>query len=76
MTSAYRRDHLKSVRNDELTALAGEARDIIEAAATAFETVVDTVSTLTPSSGERLALRRAMARFVIDSGIASARGWL
>ena len=26
--------------------------------------------------GERLALKRAMARFVIDSGIASSQGWL
>lgn len=76
MTSQYRREHLPNVRNDELTVLATQARDFIESAASSFEAVVDNVDAITPSSGERLALRRAMARFIIDSGIASARGWI
>lgn len=103
MTSSYRRDHIKTVRNDELAALTQPARDLIEIAATSFEgDVAEILPLLTinnkpltintkdlvlnedadgaevplPSSGEKLAMRRAMARLLIDSGIASARGWL
>lgn len=76
MTSAYRRDHIKSVKNDEFDALAAEAQAIIIAASTAYEATVDTDTTPLVSNGERTALRRAMARFVIDSGIASVRGWI
>ena len=75
MTSRYRRDHIKSVKNDEFEALSPEARAIIVEHATAYEAEVDTVTPVV-SSGERTALRRALARFVIDSGIASARGWI
>lgn len=76
MTSSYRRDHIKSVRNDEVTRLDYDAQQIITDAATAFQASVVTADTPIPSEGEKLALRRAMARFLIDSGIASARGWL
>ena len=76
MTSAYRRDHIKSAANDEFERLALAAQTIIINAAAFFEWQVDDDDTPTPSEGERLALKRAMARFVIDSGIASSQGWL
>lgn len=76
MTSMYRRDHIKSVRNDEFERLSLEGRTIIINAAAFFEGQADTDDTPVPSAGERIALKRAMARFVIDSGIASARGWV
>lgn len=75
MTSAYRREHITSVRNDEFEALSLAARSLIIAAANSFEASVDATDE-SPSEGERTALRRAMARFVIDSGIASARDWI
>jgi len=76
MTSSYRRDHEPSPRNDEFERLAEGGRAIITNAAAFFEGQVDTDDTPAPSEGERRALKRAMARFVIDSGIASARGWV
>lgn len=76
MTSSYRRDHIKSAANDEYEHLSQDGRDVINNAASFFEGQADTDDTPTPSEGERLALKRAMARFVIDSGIASARGWV
>lgn len=76
MTSDYRRDHEPFPRNDEFEALSQEGRSIIINAAAFFEGQADTDDTPTPSDGERLALKRAMARFVIDSGIASYRGWV
>lgn len=76
MTSAYRRDHIRSAANDEFDALASAAQTIIINSAAFFEGQVDTDDTPTPSEGERLALKRAMARFVIDSGIASSRDWI
>lgn len=75
MTSAYRRDHITSVRNDEFEALSLDARSIIIVAASSFEAMIATEGEA-PSEGERTALRRAMARFIIDSGIASARDWI
>lgn len=76
MTSAYRRDHIKSVRNDEFEALSQEGRDLINDGAAYFEALVETDDTPSVGAGERTALKRAMARFVIDSGIASVRGWI
>lgn len=76
MTSAYRRDKIKSVRNDEFDALAEEARLAIIVASDLFLATVATEDTPLPSAGEKLALRRAMARTLIDSGIASVRGWI
>lgn len=76
MTSAYRRDHEPFPRNDEFEALSEAGRTIIINAAAFFEGQADTEETPSPSEGERRALKRAMARFVIDSGIASFRGWV
>jgi hypothetical protein len=76
MTSDYRRDHILSVKNDEYERLSDAGRTIINNAAAFFEGQADTDDTPTPSAGERVALKRAMARFVIDSGIASVRGWV
>ena len=86
MTSDYRRDHEPFPRNDEFERLATEGRSEITNAAAFFEGIVltdeieyDPVTNptgVTISEGEQLALKRAMARFVIDSGIASARGWV
>lgn len=76
MTSAYRRDHILDVKNDEFERLSAAGQATIINSSAFFEGQVDTVDTPPPSSGERLALKRAMARFVIDSGIASARGWV
>lgn len=76
MTSSYRRDHDPFPRNDEFERLSEDGRTIIINSAAFFEGQADTEDTPTPSEGERLALKRAMARFVIDSGIASARGWV
>jgi hypothetical protein len=76
MTSTYRRDHEPFPRNDEYERVAQAGRDIINNAAAFFLGQVDTDDTPVPSAGETLALKRAMARFVIDSGIASARGWV
>lgn len=76
MTSSYRRDHEPFPRNDEYERLSDAGRAIIINAAAFFEGQADTADTPVPSEGERLALKRAMARFVIDSGIASVRGWV
>jgi hypothetical protein len=76
MTSDYRRDHITSPTNDEFDHISAAGQTIIINSAAFFEGQVDTDDTPTPSEGERLALKRAMARFVIDSGIASARGWV
>ncbi len=75
MTNHYRRDH-RPAPNDEFLRLSVEGQAIIRNAANFFEGQADTESTPPPSEGERLALRRAMARFLIDSGIASARGFV
>lgn len=76
MTSAYRREHIKSAAFDEFDALSPAAQIIIVDTANAYEAAVSAGTAQTPSAGERLALKRAMARFVIDSGIASSRGWI
>jgi len=73
MTSAYRRDHITDPANDEFERLTSAARLDIVAAITAFNSLYPTPS---PSSGERRALERAFARFLIDSGKASASGVL
>lgn len=76
MSSAYRREHWKKVKNDEFEALSPVAQAIINNSASFFEGQVDTPDTPVPSSGEHTALKRAMARFIIDSGIAEYRGWI
>ena len=75
MTSHYHRDH-RAAPNDEFLRLKPAGQAIIRNAANFFEGQADTDATPVPSEGERLALRRAMARFLIDSGIASARGFV
>lgn len=71
MTSNYRRDHITDVRNDEYERLGSGARSDIQ-------TLVNSLAALYPtppaSNGENTALRRALARYLIDSGKASAAG--
>lgn len=76
MTSTYRRDHEPFPRNDEFERLADAAQTIIINASAFFLGQVDTDDTPVPDEGEERALKRAMARYLIDSGIASARGWV
>jgi hypothetical protein len=71
MTSAYRRDHEPFPRNDEFERLGVGARTDIVAAVVAFEALYPSPSA---SSGETRALERAFARYLIDSGKASAAG--
>jgi len=73
MTSAYRRDHA-TIGTDELGLLNTAARMNIVAAVTAF--VVLYPAGDPPSSGETLALQRAFARYLVDSGKASENGAL
>ncbi len=75
MTSPYRRDH-RPAPNDEFLRLSSDGQAMVRNAANFFEGQADNADTPPPSEGERLALRRAMARFLIDSGIASARGFV
>jgi hypothetical protein len=72
----YRRDHEPFPRNDEFDRIASAGRAIIINSAAFFLGQADTVDTPVPSEGEERALKRAMARYLIDSGIASARGWV
>lgn len=76
MTSTYRRDHEPFPTWDEYERLAQAGRTIIDNAAAFYEGQIDTDDTPAPSEGARRALKRAMARFAIDSGIASSRGWV
>lgn len=73
MTSAYRREHITSAGDDELDLLTPAALLNISAAVTAFQAIYPTPAA---SGGETLALQRAMARYLIDSGKASAAGVL
>ncbi len=75
MGSHYIRDH-NAATNDEFERLSLGGQMLIRNGAAFFEGLADEEGTPLPSEGERLALRRAMARFLIDSGIASARGWV
>jgi hypothetical protein len=65
MTSAYRRDHIRSVTNDEFERLPAQARADIVALSDNLAAIYPTP---VATSGEVKALRRAMARFLIDSG--------
>lgn len=71
MTSAYRRDHIRSVKNDEFERLGVASRADIMAAIT---TLAALYPTPVASSGETKAAYRALARYLIDSGKASAAG--
>lgn len=72
MTSTYRRDHILTVKNDEWEWINATARaDVIA--------LVNALSALYPgpvTAGETKALYRACARYLIDSGKASAAGVL
>jgi len=72
MTSAYRRDHIHSVRNDEFERLGEVSRARIVAMVGELEALYPAGPAV--SSGERKALQRAAARFLIDSGKAQAAG--
>jgi hypothetical protein len=74
MTSSYRRDHLTNVANDEFEALDTATRLDITTTIATF--VASYPLGDDPSSGEMLALQRAFARYLIDSGKASANGVL
>lgn len=74
MRSALRREK-RSMPNDPFERLSAEGQALIRNGANFFEGMAE-VPGVSPSEGERLALRRAMARFLIDSGIASARGYV
>lgn len=73
MTSDYRRDHILDVKNDEFERLKAPARANITAAVASLAALYPTP---TASGGEARALERAMARYLIDSGKASAAGML
>lgn len=74
MTSSYRRDHITNVRNDEFERLSVAARSAITAAIASY--AANYPLGTNPSAGEYRALERAFARFLIDSGKASANGAL
>lgn len=71
MTSTYRRDHIRSVKNDEFDRLDVSTREDITAAVASLAALYPTPAA---SSGEVRALQRAMARYLIDSGKASTAG--
>lgn len=75
MTDALRREK-KPMPNDPFDRLTASGQALVRNGANFFEGMADEPGDPTPSEGERLALRRAMARFLIDSGIASARGYV
>ncbi len=73
MTSDYRRDHILSASHDEFERLTGPARTDIVAAIDAFAVLYPAPAA---SAGEKMALQRAFARYLIDSGKASSAGVL
>lgn len=73
MTSAYRRDHITNVSNDEFDALNLAARMDITGRIAALDLLYPLPAA---SNGERRALERAFARYLIDSGKASTSGVL
>lgn len=73
MTSAYRREHITDVTTDELDALTVAARLDIAASVTALAALYPLP---VATGGETLALQRALARYLIDSGKASVAGVL
>ncbi len=71
MTSAYRRDHILTLRNDEFERLPASARATVVSQSNALEALYPTPAA---TAAELTALRRAMARFLIDSGKISLSG--
>lgn len=76
MPANYGREKRASVPNDPFERLSPEGQALVRNGASFFEGMVDQPGDPTPSEGERLALKRAMARFLIDSGLASSRGYV
>ena len=64
----------RAMKNDPIERLNDTGRGKIRNAAALFEGQVGAGDM--PSEGDRLALHRAMARFLIDSGVASARNYV
>jgi hypothetical protein len=75
MAESYRREK-SAMPNDPVLRLSQAGQALVRNGAAFFEGMADEPGDPTPSEGDRLALRRAMARFLIDSGIASARGYV
>ena len=75
MVAPFRKEK-RPMPNDPLERLNTDGQALVRNGAAFFEGMADDETTPQPSEGERLALRRAMARFLIDSGIASARGYV
>jgi hypothetical protein len=74
VTSAYRRDHQGTVKNDEWNLIGSTSQARIVAA---YDTLIALYPLgAAPSSGERMAFLRAGARLLIDSGKAGANGGL
>lgn len=64
----------KQMANDPVGRLNPAGRTEVIQAANYFEASVNAGDL--PSEGDRTALHRALARFLIDSGVASARGYV
>lgn len=71
MTSTYRRDHILDLKNDEYERLGATARGRINNVVAILEGFYELPAA---SEGETKALRRACARYLIDSGKASLAG--
>jgi hypothetical protein len=71
MTSDYRRDHILDVKNDEYERLGTAARGHINNVVAILEGFYEEPPA---SAGETKALKRACARYLIDSGKASLAG--
>ena len=74
MTSTYRREHLTDPINNEWDALTTAARLNVTASINAFAALYPLGTAA--SSGEVRALEKAYARYLIDSGKASANSAL
>lgn len=75
MADVLRREK-RPMPNDPFERLSPAGQAMVRNGANFFEGMVDQPNDPTPSEGERLALKRAMARFLIDSGLASSRGYV
>lgn len=63
-----------AMKNDPIQRLSAAGRLEVIQARNYFEASVNAGAL--PSEGDRLALDRALSRFLIDSGVASARGYV
>lgn len=65
-------DRKSTVPNDPFERVSTAAQAVIITSLAQFESNLGEAG----NENERVALRRAFARYIIDSGIASERGWL